>query len=126
MACKLMTIWPKSWLRRTLLVFVLVVLFYTLAAYFGVPMAIRYLARNQAAGALQRPVTVGKISFNPYTLRLSIADLSVSGREGARHFIRIDQANLRLSWTSLFRRALVLKELKLERPSILPCRCPRA
>jgi uncharacterized protein involved in outer membrane biogenesis len=113
-----MTIWIKTRLRRILSIVALLILVYTLAAYFGVPIALRYLARNQAAATLRRAVAVGQISFNPYTLRLSIAGLSVSGRNGSGHLIDIDHADLRLSWTSLFRRALVLKELKLGSPSI--------
>jgi uncharacterized protein involved in outer membrane biogenesis len=113
-----MTIWPKTRLSRALWAFALVVLVYSATAYFGVPMTLRYLARNEAAVALQRPVTLGEISFNPYTLRLSIAGLSISGSDGHGHFIEIDQAELRLSWTSLFRRALILNELKFKRPSI--------
>jgi uncharacterized protein involved in outer membrane biogenesis len=122
-----MTIWPNTKLSRILWVIALVVFVYTVAAYFGVPMTLRYLAKNKAAAALQRPVTVGEISFNPYTLRLSIASLRISGRDSPCHFIDIDHADLRLSWTSLFRRALVLKNLKLVRPAIHVTRVgPRA
>jgi hypothetical protein len=79
---------------------------------------LRYLVRNQAAAALHRPVTVGDINFNPYTLRLAMADLHVGGSSDARQFIDISLTKLRLSWSSLSHLALVIKELTIERPSI--------
>src|SRR5713101_6345317 len=113
-----MKIWPKTWLTRILSALVFVFLAYSAAAYFGVPAVIRHLAQNQTAAALHRQITVGDIRFNPYRLRLVIADLSVAGRDGSQHFIDIGRVNLRLSWTSLSHLALVVKELTVERPSI--------
>ena len=49
---------------------------------------LRYLAHNQAAIALHRSITIGNIEFNPYDLRLSIAGLNVSGRDGSPDFFR--------------------------------------
>ena len=113
-----MTIWPKTRLTRIALALASVFLAYSVSAYYGAPVVIRYLAQNQAATILHRQVTLGGIKFNPYRLRLVIADLRVSGRDGSQDFIDVGRIDLRLSWTSLSHLAVVIKELTVERPSI--------
>jgi len=115
---RFMTIWPKTRLTRIALVLASAFLFYSATTYFGAPAVIRYLAQNQAATILRRRVSVGRIKFNPYRLRLVIADLRVAGRDGSQHFIDVGRIDLRLSWTSLSHLAVVIKELTVERPSI--------
>src|ERR1700746_2523944 len=96
-----MTIWPKTWLIRVPLVLVVIFSTYTATLYFGMPALIRYLGQKQAAAALRRPVTIGDISFNPYTLRLTLAHLKVGERQAAQHFVEIESIKLKLSWASL-------------------------
>jgi len=112
------TIWPKTWLTRTPAALAFIFCAYGATGYVGAPALIRYMAQNQAAAALNRQVTVGAISFNPYRLRLVITDLHISGRNRSQHFIDIRRIKLRLSWTSLPHLALVAKELTVERPTI--------
>lgn len=115
---RFLRMWPKTWPWRISCVLVLVLIAYSAGAYFGVPALLRYFAQHQAAIALHRSVTVGEIKFNPYTLGLSVADLNVGGRGGSPRFIQIDQVSMRLSWRSLYKLSLVVKELAIERPLV--------
>ena len=108
----------KTWPWRISSVLVLVLIAYSAGAYFGLPTLLRYLARNQAARALHRSVTVGEIKFNPYTLQLSIADLKVGGRGGSPQFVEIGQLSMRLSWKSLYKLSFVVRQLAVERPVV--------
>ncbi len=91
---------------------------YTAGAYCGVPALVRHIAQNQAAAALHRPITLGEITFNPYTLRLSLADVTVAGRENSQPVLQVSRVRLRLSWTSFPKMALVLRQLVIEKPFI--------
>src|SRR5262245_25154406 len=73
---------------------------------------------GKVAAALNRPVRVGGIGVNPYTLKVNLDQLQIGERGTPQPFIDIDHLRIRLSWTSLFRLALVVNELRVERPVI--------
>jgi uncharacterized protein involved in outer membrane biogenesis len=73
---------------------------------------------GQVAATMNRPVRVGVIGFNPYTLRLDLDQLQIGERGTSQSFIDISHLRIRVSWASLFRLALVVKELRVERPTI--------
>jgi len=86
--------------------------------YFGVPVLTRYILTKKVPAALNRPVSVGDIGFNPYTLRMDIGKLSIGERAGAGQFAAIGHLQIKLSWTSLLRFAPILKELSIQQPTI--------
>src|SRR5215470_11269145 len=103
-----MRMWPKKWTWRILLWVVIVFSAYSIGTYFGVPVLFRYVARNQASAALHRQVTVGRVTFHPYKLRLVVNKLRISERDANGDFVYIGRVILRLSWTSFYRFAVVL------------------
>ena len=113
-----MRIWPKARSSRVVLWMAISFVVYSVGTYFGVPALLRYVARNQATFALHRQVSLGKVSFNPYKLRLSIANLRVDEHDGSGTFVDIGRIKLRLSWTSLYRLALVVKAISVDHPQI--------
>ena len=113
-----MRIWPKTRTSRILLWIAIVFVVYSGVTYSGVPALFRYVAGNQASAALHRRVTVGQVSFNPYKLRLIVSDLRVTEHGAPGAFVDIPRLNLRLSWTSVYRLALVVKEVTVERPAV--------
>ena len=113
-----MAIWPKAWTSRTLLWIATVFVVYSAGTHFGAPPLLRYILTKQANIALHRPVSVGEITFNPYRLRLIAVDLRVGERSEPSDFFAIGRLNLRLSWTSLFRLALVVKEVTIDHVSL--------
>jgi uncharacterized protein involved in outer membrane biogenesis len=84
----------------------------------GVPPLLRHIMTGPVAAALNRPVRVGVIGFNPYTLKLDLDQLQVGEPGTSQPFIDIGHLRIRVSWASLFRLALVVKELRVERPVI--------
>jgi hypothetical protein len=113
-----MRIWPKARSSRVVLWMAISFVLYSVGTYFGVPALSRYVARNQVSIALHRQVSIGKVSFNPYKLRLLIANLRVAEHDGSGTFVDIGRIKLRLSWTSLYRLALVVKAITVDHPSI--------
>jgi uncharacterized protein involved in outer membrane biogenesis len=103
------------WLRRTVLAVAIALLVFTLAGFFGVPPLLRYLLTGRVGTSLHRRVNVGEISFNPYTLRLEVANLRIEATDG-QPFAAIGHLHLRAAWVSLLRLAPVLRELRIDRP----------
>ena len=95
-----------------------VIALFGLVGFAGVPLLLRHIMTGQVAAAMNRPVRVGVISFNPYTLKLDLDQLQIGERATSQSFIDISHLRIRVSWASLLRLALVVKELHVERPVI--------
>ncbi len=107
--------------RRTkrigLCVLIFLVAFGLLGAVGGPPL-LHHLAETQLSKYLERPVTVGKIRLNPYTLRLEIDQLHIAERDGTTPFVDIGHLHVNAAWSSIFRRAPVIEELTVDAPRV--------
>ncbi|MFZ0872232.1 MAG: DUF748 domain-containing protein [Rhodanobacter sp.] len=104
--------------RKTLLILAIVLVIFGLLGFLAAPSIIRSQIETRASAALQRPVTLGAVHLNPYTLRLELDQLHIADRDGKSAFVDIDQVVANASWASLFRLAPVLDELTVQRPRI--------
>jgi uncharacterized protein involved in outer membrane biogenesis/outer membrane protein OmpA-like peptidoglycan-associated protein len=108
----------KHRLRRIGVTVGAVVALFGLVGVFGMPLLLRHVMTRQVAAAVHRPVSVGAISVNPYTLTVEINQLQIGERATAHPFVEIDHLRIKASWASLFRLALMVKELRVERPAL--------
>jgi uncharacterized protein involved in outer membrane biogenesis len=106
-----------KWPRRVATTLIVIVVLFGLFGFFGVPMLLRHVLTTQVATSLNRPVTVGKIAFNPYRLRLDLDQLHIADRDPSKPFVDLGHLRVKVSWTSLFRLAPVVKELTIDRPA---------
>ncbi|KFL21898.1 DUF748 domain-containing protein [Ralstonia pickettii] len=98
-------------------VLVFLVVFGLLGAFGGPPL-LRHVAQTQLSKLLERPVSVGKISINPYTLRLDVDQFHVTERDGKTPFVDVGHLHMNASWSSIFRRAPVIEELSIDAPHV--------
>ncbi|CAJ0690458.1 hypothetical protein LMG19089_00669 [Ralstonia edaphis] len=98
-------------------VLIFLVVFGLLGAFGGPPL-LRHLAQTQLSKLLERPVSVGKVSINPYTLRLDVDQLHIAERDGKTPFVDVGHLHVNASWSSLFRRAPVIEELSIDAPHV--------
>lgn len=89
-----------------------------LLGFFAAPPLIRSQVESRASAALGRPVTLGGISLNPFTLKLTAERLHIGERDGKAPFIDIDRLTANASWASLFRAAPILDELRIDGPHV--------
>jgi hypothetical protein len=106
-----------KWPRRVATTLIVIVVLFGLFGFFGVPMILRHVLTTQVATSISRPVTVGRIAFNPYRLRLDLDQLHIADRDPQKPFVDLGHLRVKVSWTSLFRLAPVVKELTLDRPA---------
>jgi uncharacterized protein involved in outer membrane biogenesis len=107
----------RAMLRIGVTIGALIALF-GLVGFVGGPPLLRHVITGPVAAALNRPVRVGGISFNPYTLKVDLDQLQIGERGTSQPFVDISHLRLKVSWASLFRLALVVKELRVERPAM--------
>ena len=104
--------------RKIAVIAVVVLLVLGIAAYIAVPRILRGVLTKQVATTLHRPVSVGDISFNLYTLRLKLANLHIGEPTGSGAFVDLGAFNIKVSWASLFRLAPVIGDVTVTQPRI--------
>jgi len=109
--------------RRVAIGLVLFVIVIGLLGFFAAPPLIRHIAEQQISAQLGRPATIGRIALNPYTLsfeadRVHIGEAQSNLPADSRKsdFIDIERLIVLPSWSSLFRLAPVINELKIDSP----------
>ncbi len=104
--------------RRIMIVILIVVAVYGAAGFFGGPPLFRHIITHQVAASIARPAAVGTVRFNPYTLRLELDQLRIGDRAGPTPLLDVARLMVKLSWTSLFRLAPVVREVTIDRPDL--------
>src|SRR5271163_2738617 len=106
-------------LRKIGIIVLSVVLFLGLATYIAVPPILRHVLTGPVAASIHRDVTVGKIRFNLYRLKLDLDQLHVGERDDPQKpFVDLGHLTVKVSWKSLFRFAPVVGEIVVDKPAI--------
>ncbi|MBO9356189.1 DUF748 domain-containing protein [Bordetella petrii] len=113
---------PRLRFTRRFAKFVLATLAFILilfgVAAWQVPKVLRGALTQDVADLLGRPVQVGDISFNPFTLTVRAHDLAIEQPGGAAPLLDVAQLDVSASWMSLFWFAPVVDAVKVTRPRI--------
>lgn len=90
---------------------------YTLVGFAVAPMVIHHILEKNVSQVLNRQVAVNSVRVNPYTLSVTLNDLSISDDLTDR-LLFLDQCKANAQLSSIFRWALVLKSVTLGAPHI--------
>ncbi|WP_063552421.1 DUF748 domain-containing protein [Burkholderia territorii] len=102
--------------RRIGLGVLIFLVLFGLLGFFAAPPLIRHIAEQQLSEQLGRPSTIQRIALNPYTLNLEADGVHVGERGGQGDFIDIGKLVVRPSWSSLFRGAPIVNEVRVDSP----------
>ncbi|MCA8260994.1 DUF748 domain-containing protein [Burkholderia multivorans] len=102
--------------RRIGLGILIFLVLFGLLGFFAAPPLIRHIAEQQLSKQLDRPAMIRRIALNPYTLNLEADSIHVGEHGGQGDFIDIAKLVVRPSWTSLFRGAPIVNEIRLDSP----------
>jgi uncharacterized protein involved in outer membrane biogenesis len=109
--------------RRFLIGLLLAFIVIGLLGFFAAPPLVRHLAEQQLSTQLDRPTSIGRIALNPYTLsfeadhvHIGEAATNLSSGEKTGDFVDIERLIVLPSWSSLFRLAPIINELKIDSP----------
>ncbi|MEO5767526.1 MAG: DUF748 domain-containing protein [Polyangia bacterium] len=92
-----------------------------LVAVFGflvLPPVVKHQAEAQLGKLTGRRVSVGRVKFNPFSLTLSIDDFQVFEPDGRTPFLGFRRLFVNAQWESLYRRAPVVREVRLDSPRL--------
>jgi hypothetical protein len=91
---------------------------FSAAGFFVVPPIARSVLLKQVSAALHRDVSIKAVRVNPYTLSVTIQGFIVKERTGTETFLSFDELYVNAEIMSLFRRALIIRELRLSKPYV--------
>ncbi len=103
---------------KVILSIVAVLAVIVIAAYFALPPLLKSFLVKTLSENLHREVTLKQITINPLRLTVTVDSLQVKDPGAADTFIGFDRLFLNIDSLSLFRRALILKEIRLTNPVI--------
>ncbi|MCA8257470.1 DUF748 domain-containing protein [Burkholderia sp. AU31624] len=102
--------------RRIGIGLLIFIVLFGLLGFFAAPPLIRHIAEQQLSKQLDRPATIQRIALNPYTLNLEADGIHLGDKGGQGDFIDIAKLVVRPSWSSLFRGAPIVNEIRLDSP----------
>lgn len=103
-----------DWRRRRFWLIV-ALLAYTLIGFFAVPWVARAQIEERLQAELSLPVELAELRFNPWSLRAEAKGFAIRETDDTR-IVSFDRLVVNLQVSSLFRWALVLREVTLEQP----------
>jgi hypothetical protein len=110
-----------SWRRaivRTTVTLVVLALIVAILGFFVVPRVVKAKLEAYATAATGRKATLGKVEFNPFTMRGKLTDFTLSHRASEQSLFHFDALDVEVSPVSLWHRAPVLNAIRLTRPTI--------
>ena len=108
----------KSPVKKLITFLLACVLLYTLLGFLVVPLVLKTILTDKFSQALQQVVSIEKIRMNPYVLSVSIENMAIKEKEGAEPFVSFGKFYVNLQSKSLFKKAVIFKELLIEKPFI--------
>jgi len=101
--------------RRAVWSAAVVLLLYVLA-WLAVPPIVRSQLQKQGTAALGRQVTAAQVTFNPWTLELTVRDVAVAGPSGKAPQLQVARIYVNMAVQSLWRLAPVIDALQIDDP----------
>ncbi len=98
--------------------FGLLAIAYTLLGFLVAPLLAKKILENKLPALLHRPVSIGKIALNPYSLTVVIDNFQLAQKEGAGDLVAFDRLLVNLGSASIFKRALIIEAISLSEPRI--------
>ncbi|WP_432738765.1 DUF748 domain-containing protein [Maridesulfovibrio sp. FT414] len=95
-----------------------VIVFYTLVGFLLVPFVAKKVALAKLPELLNRPVSISRITFNPYTLRLEVEGFAIGKKDGEGNLFSFRLFDIDVDGFSLFRFSAALDRIEIFDPQV--------
>ena len=99
-------------LRWSLILFVV----YTITGFLILPPVVRSVLQNKLSEKLRRTVTIQKVKINPFMLSADIKGFEIKDLKGPETFVSFDELYVNLQSMSIFRKGVIVSELRINKP----------
>jgi uncharacterized protein involved in outer membrane biogenesis len=102
--------------QKILIILVCIFVVYSGLGFFALPAILRPLAEKDLKESLHRPVSIQRVTFNPYNLSLAVYGVTISEPDGKERFVSVDKLLADVQLASVIHLGVVLKELRVINP----------
>ncbi|NIA18977.1 MAG: DUF748 domain-containing protein, partial [Xanthomonadaceae bacterium] len=110
--------WRPNRLQKIAIVAILAVILYTLCGFFLLPPLVKNLAEKKLGEALHRQTVIDQVKINPYLLTCTIDGFTINNQASNEAWISCKHLFVNLQAVSLFKLAVVCKEIQLTDPYV--------
>jgi uncharacterized protein involved in outer membrane biogenesis len=104
--------------KKILIGLIIFFVVFTLVGFFALPPIIKSILTKQLSANLHREVTIDQVKINPYALSISVRGLTIKDKGSPETFVSFGEIFLNFQSLSLFRMALIFREIRLTQPFI--------
>ena len=115
---KVPDMWKSARARKALGVAAGFLVLWAAAGFLVLPRLLRPAVERKLAELLHRPVTLHRLSLNPFALSAVFEGLDVKEQAGAGSFFSFERLYVNVEAVSLFKGAPVLRAITLTKPSV--------
>ena len=90
--------------------------FYTFTGFLIAPPIIKWVLTKKLTEQLHREVSIQQIKINPYQLSTNIIGFIINNREDPDKFLSFSELFINLQAASIYKKGLILKEVRLDDP----------
>ena len=105
-------------LRKVLFGAIIFLVLFSVAGFFVAPPILKSVLTTKLSEKLHRQVTIRKIKVNPFMLSIDMKGFLVRDRGNTGTFVSFDELYVNLQTASVWKRGLILKEIKIDRPYV--------
>lgn len=105
-------------LKRIVIGLILFLVLFTVTGFFVIPPLVKSILIKELSRELHRDVSIEAIQFNPFRLCLTVKGVVIRERDRSETFVSFRELFLNLEGMSLFKRAIVVDEVRLTAPYI--------
>jgi len=106
-------------LKKVLIAVLVFVVLIGLVGFLILPAVLKPVLAKKISEALHRETAIGQIKINPFDLSATIRGFKLADPGGHESFIAFQELHVNVDvLTSVFRRALILEEIRLDQPHI--------
>ncbi len=105
--------------RKLRIIGIITILFFVIfsvSGFFILPPYVKKVATAKLSEQLGRQVSIEAVKLNPYTLEATISGFEIKEADGHTPFVSFGSLYVSLQLKSIFKKAPVLKEIRLEKP----------
>jgi len=93
-------------------------LFFVIAGFFAIPPLAKHLLIKNLSETLRRDVSINQIKVNPLKLTVAVNGVAVKEKETSEVVLSFEEFFANIQAISLFKRAIVISEIRLTKPYV--------
>ncbi len=105
-------------MKRVLFVVLAFFALYVIAGFFLIPPLLKSIAVQKLTESLHRKTAIREVKVNPFSLSITVSGFSLAERQAPGTFASFEELFVSFSPSSITRRAPVVRELRIAKPSV--------